>query len=189
VDILKAIYNFPGLEIHDIEKIIQCHSFYEIQKNDFLLKKGQIAQYYWIVRSGLLRSYVIDSDGQEVTTGFYGPQDLVVEVASLFRQMPTQEYIHAIIDTEVYGIAFEDFQQLFLTIPRFAEWGRAWMTEALSEQKSRMINMITQTAQERYLQLMEEKPLLIQNAPLKYIASYLGITDTSLSRIRKELSK
>ena len=71
----------------------------------------------------------------------------------------------------------------------FKEWGRLWFTFQLFSLKQRTVNMLTETATQRYLTLLKNKPQIIQNAALKQIASYLGITDTSLSRIRKEITK
>jgi hypothetical protein len=76
---------------------------------------------------------------------------------------------------------------LYHTIPAFNEWGRAWMTYALHINKKRFIDMVSLSASERYHNLISTKPQIIKQAALKYIASYLGITDTSLSRIRKEI--
>ncbi len=69
----------------------------------------------------------------------------------------------------------------------YSEWGRLFMTEKLFEAKKRSLEMITLPAKERYMQFIKEKPSAIKHAPLKHIATYLGITDTSLSRIRKEM--
>jgi CRP-like cAMP-binding protein len=188
-NLLRNIYHYPSLKEIDLQKIIAMHHLVHIKKGELILREGQIAKTYGIILNGLIRSYVIDATGNEITTGFFGDTELYIEVASLFKQEPTQEYYQALTDCTLYEINFTEFQSLFINIPAFAEWGRAWMTQALSQQKERMLNMITRSAQERYLQLVQEKPQIIQNAALKYIASYLGITDTSLSRIRKEIIK
>lgn len=135
----------------------------------------------------MVRSYVTDPNGNEITTGFYTPGFIVIEVASLFQQQPSLENFHALTDVSLWELKFDDFQQLFREIPAFAEWGRTWMTQALSQQKQRMLDMITKPAHERYSQLLCTHPEILRDAPLKHIATYLGVTDTSLSRIRKEI--
>lgn len=87
-----------------------------------------------------------------------------------------------------WQIDFESFQNLFHSIKNFSEWGRAWMAHKLFEFKQRSVEMITDSATDRYLKLIQDKPSVIQYAPLKNIATYLGITDSSLSRIRREIS-
>lgn len=188
-DILYHVYQYPGLKETDIEEIIRHHKKRTVRKGDHILKQGQISKSYWILEAGLIRSFVIDTDGNEITTEFYTAGEVVIEVASVFKQEPTQETFQALTDCELWEINFEDFQAVFVGIPAFAEWGRMWMTFALTLQKDRMLNMITQSAQHRYSLLLEQKPMIIQQAPLKYIASYLGVTDTSLSRIRKDILK
>lgn len=187
--VLKNIYNYHSLKESDVDKIIDMHDTVCIYKNTYLLREGQIAKSYGIIKEGLIRTYVIDANGNEITTGFLGAGEICIEVASLFKQTPTQEYFQALTDCIIYEIKYDAFQSLFLSIPAFAEWGRNWMTLVLTQQKERMLNMITMSAQDRYLQLIQHQPKIIQHAPLKFIASYLGITDTSLSRIRKEIIK
>lgn len=187
--VLKQVYQYPTLTEKDLAQVMQAHQILEIKKGTNWLKAGQISKSYAIVLKGLLRSVVIDAVENEITTNFFGPNELVIEVSSLFAQRPTQETIQAITDCTIISIDFDTFQELFINIPSFAEWGRMWMTFALTQQKERMLDMLTKTANERYLQLLSAQPHVIQTAPLKYIATYLGITDTSLSRIRKELSK
>ncbi|MFT4095004.1 MAG: hypothetical protein QM640_15340 [Niabella sp.] len=79
-------------------------------------------------------------------------------------------------------------QKLFHSMPGFVEWGRLGFMNRLFFIKQRSLDMIRETATNRYLKLMRDKPGIIQQVPLKQIASYLGITDTSLSRIRKDIS-
>jgi hypothetical protein len=83
---------------------------------------------------------------------------------------------------------YETFQQLLDTVEGLREWGRSWATQQLFFVKQRAINVVAMSATDRYLTLTKERPEIIKQSPLKYIASYLGITDTSLSRIRKEIS-
>ena len=78
---------------------------------------------------------------------------------------------------------------LFHSLPEFRDFGRAILVKGFATLKLRMLSMITETAEERYAALLQSNPEIFQQAPLKYIASYLGITDTSLSRIRKEMMK
>lgn len=187
--LLRATYQYPTLEEEDLQKVMALHQVLEVKKGEHILRKGAIAEQYYIVVEGLLRSYVHDAKGDEITTNFYSTNDLVIEVASIFTETPTQENMQALNDCVLLVLSYEEFQALFLSIPAVAEWGRMWMTFSLTQQKERMLNMLTKTAQERYLELMEIHPEIVQNAPLKYIATYLGVTDTSLSRIRKDISK
>lgn len=188
-DLLRQIYEHPLLSKTDYEALALAHQKITFKKGDFYLKARQVAQSYLIVQNGLFRSFVFDYDGNDITTGFFSKNELVIEVASLFQRTPAQESIQALTDCECLALDFQKFQTLFHSLEGFSEWGRGWMAQSLFESKQRSVSMITETATERYLKLLEHKPDILRDAPLKNIASYLGITDTSLSRIRKETSR
>ena len=161
----------------------------KLKKGNFFLKKKKISNSYLVLENGLMRSFVLDIDNNDITLEFFNENDAVIDASSLFQRIPSKENIQAITDCIVYEIYYDDFQELFHTIEGMREWGRMWFTFQLFQSRYQKIEMITETAKERYLKLLKEKPQIIQQAPLKQIATYLGITDTSLSRIRKEISE
>lgn len=183
--ILSQVYNHPGISDSDLSRIIDAHERVSFTKNSLLLKAGQTANEYCIVESGLIRSFLYDFEGNEITTDFMAPGELCIEVSSIFQRVPTVEYMQALTEVTAWKIDFDRFQDLFLSIPALPEWGRAWMTQQLVICKRRATEMVTDSAGQRYEKLMKERPQVLQLAPLKYIASYLGVTDSSLSRIRK----
>jgi len=182
---LSQVYKHPGISDADLLRIIDAHERITISKNSFLLKAGQTANEYCIVESGLIRSFLYDFEGNEITTDFMVPGELCIEVSSIFQRLPTVEYMQALTEVTAWKIDFDRFQDLFLSIPALPEWGRAWMTRQLVSFKRRATEMVTDSAAQRYERLIKERPQILQLAPLKYIASYLGVTDSSLSRIRK----
>lgn len=184
---LQYIYQHPLFSTEDLQKISDAHVPVEFKKNAFLLKEGEIAHEYYILEKGLVRAFVHDSDNNDITTEFFCENEIVIIPSSLFQKIPSQENLQTIIDCKFLKIQYDDFQELFHTIEGMREWGRMWFTYQLFAVKNQKIEMITESATHRYLKLMKDKPEIIQNAPLKYIASYLGITDTSLSRIRREI--
>lgn len=158
-------------------------------KNEFLLKAGQIADSYLFLESGYLRAFAEDVAGNEVTTAFYGPGQMVFEVASFFDRSRTHESVQALTDCHGWFITYAQLNKLFHALPEFREFGRAILAKGFSGLKQRMLSTITETAEQRYRVLLAEHPELFQHASLKHIASYLGVTDTSLSRIRANLYK
>ncbi|SHJ11643.1 Crp/Fnr family transcriptional regulator [Pseudozobellia thermophila] len=186
-DFFENIYNHPNIKKEEYKNIIDAHTKVEFSKNEIILKEAKVSNEYYLIKRGLFRSYVIDYKGNQITTDFFGPNDILIEVASLFLRIPSKETIQALTDCEVYKIKFNDFQDLYSTIEGFTEWGRSWMSQQLFMAKHRAVTMHTQSASQRYLNLVQERPQIIKEVPLKYIATYLGITDTSLSRIRKEV--
>lgn len=187
-DFFEKMYNHPSIKKDDYAIIMDSHTKVEFKKYDFILKEGEISNAYYLIEKGLFRSYVIDYNGKEITTDFYGTNQVMIEVASLFLRVPSKENIQALMDGEVWKIDFATFQTLFGSIEGFTEWGRTWMSNQLFITKQRSVNMLTQSATERYLHLIGDQPQILKHVPLKHIATFLGITDTSLSRIRKEIS-
>lgn len=159
----------------------------EITKGGFFLEEGQRSNEYLFLEKGFMRSFLFDTDGAEVTTNFYTPGNVVFEAASFFQHIPSQESFVAITHCTGWKISFPELNKLFHTLPSFRETGRTILVKTLVSLKMRTLSMINQTAEQRYTTLLSDHPEIFQAIPLKYIASYLGITDTSLSRIRKEM--
>lgn len=185
---LHHVYAHPLLKNEALKILVDAHQAVDFNKGDLILKEGKIANDYFILQTGLVRSFVYDYTGNDITTNFFTDCNVVVEVSSLFQRVPSQENIIALTDCKAWKMSFDIFQQLFHSIEGVREWGRAWMSGQLFAFKQRSVKMITDTATQRYMDLLKEKPLVVQQAPLKHIATYLGITDTSLSRIRKEIA-
>lgn len=161
----------------------------EIKKGEFFLKEGQVSNQYLILKEGFMRAYSFDLDGNEVTTAFHNKKYPVFEVASFFNRTASKENIQALTDCYGGTITYEQLNMLFHSVPEFRDFGRSILVKGFASLKTRMLSMITETAEERYVWLIQSNPEIFQYAPLKQIASYLGITDTSLSRIRKEMLK
>ncbi|MBL7789961.1 MAG: Crp/Fnr family transcriptional regulator [Chitinophagales bacterium] len=185
---LNKVYNLNRYTYEEVQLILNSHTPFEIKRNAYFIKRGQISNEYYCIESGIMRSFVNDLKGNEVTTNFFTRNQIAIDVASLFKQERAKESIQAITDCKVYIISLDSFQNLFHTVPKFREWGRLWMTESLIEYKARSIDLISTPALERYTALANQFPEIIQNAPLKQIASYLGITNSTLSRIRSEIT-
>ena len=160
----------------------------KLHKNEFFLQEGKLPDEYLFLQKGFMRAYAVDPEGNEVTTAFYSANNVVFEVSSFFNRTKSRENIQALTDCEGWFISYEELNNLFHSLPAFRDFGRSILVKGFSSLKTRMLSLITETAEERYRHLMNAQPEIFQYAPLKHIASYLGITDTSLSRIRKELA-
>jgi CRP-like cAMP-binding protein len=159
-----------------------------IAKNDFLLKEGRISDRYLFLEEGFMRAFTHDTDGNDVTTGFFSKNQIVLELSSFFLRNGSTENIHALIDCKGWFCTFDQLQFLFHSIPEFREFGRMILVKNSVALKQRMLSTINEPAEKLYEHLLLSNPEIFQHAPLKNIASYLGVTDTSLSRIRKEFS-
>jgi CRP-like cAMP-binding protein len=155
-----------------------------LEKHGFFLREDQVSNEYLFLESGFLRAFANHADGNEVTTGFYASGQVVFECSSFFNRTPSQENIQALTPCQGCFITFEQLNALFHSRTEFREFGRSVLVRSLAALKSRMLSMVTKSATQRYEQLVKTNPAIFQHAPLKTIASYLGVTDTSLSRIR-----
>ena len=156
------------------------------RKNEFIIQEGSTTNYYFFLESGFARSYAVDIEGNNVTTKFFSTEDIVIDWHSYFLKRPCKEYIQALSPCVMWKIHFEAFMKLF-HIEAFREVGRTRLVSNYFELKSHTVSMIADQAKDRYLKLMNEKPEIVHNVPLKHIATFLGVTDTSLSRIRKDI--
>jgi CRP-like cAMP-binding protein len=161
----------------------------EINRSQFLFKGGRVCNEYFFLENGFIRAFAYDTEGNDVTTNFYSANQVVFEVSSFFNRTISKENFQAIVDCSGWCITYEQLNNLFHSMYEFREFGRAILVQGFASLKTRMLSMITETAEQRYDVLLKTNPEIFQHAALKHIASYLGITDTSLSRIRKEYSK
>lgn len=171
------------------EQLAEKYKPKKIARNGYLLKEGTICNESHFIEEGFMRSYTYDLEGNEVTTAFYSNKMFTSDLLSYFKRIPSKEYIQALTDCETWYLTYEDMQTNFHTFPEFREFGRLNIINQYNMLKQRMLSMLQETAEQRYSSLVSSNPEVLQNAPLKHIATYLGITDTSLSRIRKEFIK
>ena len=157
----------------------------QVKKGDFLLKEGTICNHYWYVKEGLFRNFY-NKDSKEIVTFFGYPGTVLTSNQSFVLREPCKDNIEAITDANVYSINREAYSKLYEKSPEIQEIERLlnelyilWLEERLN-----LIQFCT--AQERYHNLMQNEPFLINQIPLTYLASYLGITLETLSRIRSK---
>ena len=130
----------------------------------------------------------MDDSGDEYTIGCVLQESFITESLSFFKRIPSTINIHALEDSVLIFISFEKLQQVFLKFPGFENFARKIYEDRLATIKSRLLFRVQLDATERYRYLLKTQPELVKRVPLKYIASYLGIIDSTLSRIRRKIS-
>lgn len=187
-NLLNNIFANSKLTNDEKERVINSFTKVIFKKGDFLFKENQTLNHYYFLEKGFARSFIFDYNGIEVTTKFYSESNIVIDWTSFMLRTPTQENFQANSECICWRLNYKDFQDLFNSIEGFRETGRTRFAMSYLELKKNRLSIISNTAKERYLLLLKEHPEIINNAPLKHIATYLGVTDTSLSRIRKEIA-
>ena len=178
---LLAYADFTAGQLNEIARQFEFR-FY--RKNEYLLKEGGICDFWGFIQDGLVRSYSLKDDGGEHTIGCLLEGSFISESLSFIKRIPSTVNVHALEDTTLIFISFEKLQQLFLKYPDFESFARKLYEDRLASIKSRLLFRIQLNATDRYCHLLKIQPEIIKRVPLKYIASYLGITQVSLSRIR-----
>lgn len=161
----------------------------EFSKNELLVREGRVCNDYYFLDEGYARAFLYDLNGDDITTAFYQPRNVVCELYSFFKRIPSRENIQALSDCRVWYLTFDELQDVFHSMVLFREFGRTILINAYANLKQRMLSALQETAEQRYSFLIQTNPDIFQYAPLKHIASYLGVTDSSLSRIRKEFAR
>lgn len=168
-------------------KDLDAHIHYEEHsKNTELLKIGQVSHHIYFIRKGLARVYYF-KDGNDVTDYFAIDNQMIGAVASLFTKQPSHKGIHLIEDSGVYKMNYDDFEKICAQHHDLERAARKMATFGMLEEQARIESILFHEAKERYLELGKQYPGLLNRCPLKYIASYLGITQVSLSRLRAEI--
>lgn len=172
-----------------VQKITETFCDFSLNKNKILINKETISTKTYFLEKGFMRSYILNEDDQEVTTTIYSAPCFVNDFLSFFTQQPAKEIYQTLTDCVFWETSLEHVQSNFHTIPEFREFSRLLFVINHSKLNDRLIDMVSKKAETRYLNLLKQQPSIFQHVPLKIIASYLGITDSTLSRIRKEVSR
>ncbi len=157
-----------------------------IKKNDNLQHIGHTCRTIYFLKSGVARIYYF-KDTTDITESFAFENNLVVRYESLFAALPSKKGIQVLEDSELFAIPSGELFMLFDHAPELERLFRKIVESALVEQINRIESLQFHTAEERYKSLLKEAPDVIKRVPLKFIASYLGITPVSLSRIRARM--
>ncbi|REC59854.1 Crp/Fnr family transcriptional regulator [Chryseobacterium pennae] len=172
-----------------VEKITETFEPFELKANAVLLDQNTISTKTYFLEKGYVRSYLLNEDNEEITTNIYAAPCFVNDFLSFFRQQPTKEIYQAVTDCTFWETGLENVQHNFHNIPEFREFSRLLFVLNYYNIHDRLIEMASQKASTRYSNLMKKDPDIFQHVPLKMIASFLGIKDSSLSRIRRDIHK
>ena len=187
--ILKNISRFINLNEEEKSFFTSLLKVKKLRKRQFLLQEGEIGRYQYFIKKGCLRTYTIDDKGQEHIIQFAIEDWWTGDMYSFLTQTPAKLNIEAIEDSELFCIDNPSLEILYQKVPKFERFFRLLLQNAFIANQSRIIESMSLTADERYCKFIERYPVMDQRLPLKHIASYLGITPESLSRIRNRYVK
>jgi CRP-like cAMP-binding protein len=167
-------------------QLIACINEVDFSKKHLLLKADTIEKKIYFIKKGIVRAYAYQNEN-EITFWFGKEGETIISMKSYVMNQPSYENIELLEASELYELQTEKLQELFNQDIHIANWGRRFAEQELIKTEERLIARQFSTAAERYEALLKNYPDLLQRVPLGYIASYLGITQVSLSRIRAEI--
>jgi CRP-like cAMP-binding protein len=187
--ILKNISRFITLTSEEEQYFTSLLKLKKLKKKQYLLQEGDVVRYDYFVNKGCLRTYSIDEKGQEHVVQFSIEDWWTGDMYSFLTQTPARYTIDAIEDTELLCLERNALEELYIKVPKFERFFRHLLQNAFISLQERIIAGLSQPADERYCTFINKYPAMEKRLPLKQIASYLGITPESLSRIRSNYSK
>jgi CRP-like cAMP-binding protein len=160
----------------------------KIKRRQMILQEGFVCKHYSFVVEGCFRMYGVDNKGTEHNIQFAAENDWIADIGSFHSGKPSQLFIEAIEPSVILQIEKEDLYFLYINIPKLDRIFKVIIENKYVELQNRVLQNISSTAQQRYLNFLEQYPTLSLRLPNTQIASYLGITPEFLSKIRKDLS-
>ena len=188
-DYSDLIYRRFPLDDENFEELMMAISFREIAPGTILLSEGEVATKLFFVVRGCLRTYFIKEDGKDITAQFFVEDQIVASFESATTGTPSRAYIEAIEDSIVGSIPLKALELILSKSTVMREEFSRFLMKRLVYYMERCSSYILDNPERRYLNLLEDSPELVARLPKQYIASYLGITPVSLSRIRSRLKK
>lgn len=186
--LLKNIATLIELTEEEQQYLISVFRPKKLRRRQYLVQAGDVCRYEVYVVKGCLRQYYVDESGIEHTVYFAVEDWWISDLYSLLTGNSSLTNIEAIEDSELLLIEKNDFDKLMLEVPKFERFLRIKLQRAFVAHQRRIIENMSLPADQRYLNFIQNSPQLEQRLPLKLIASFLGITPESLSRIRKQLA-
>jgi CRP-like cAMP-binding protein len=156
----------------------------KLRKRQYLLQEGDVAKYYCFITKGLLRTYSVDEKGNEHIIRFAMENWWISDRESLLTGQPSTFNIDAIEDAELILIDKKDYDAVIAKTPAFEAMVQSILNKSFSTSQNRIRELISNTAEEKYRNFVERYPAFALRVPQAMIASFLGITPETLSRLR-----
>jgi CRP-like cAMP-binding protein len=187
--LLAEISQIRKLTVEDRDNVKKNFIPVSATRNSVLEEQGKVPQYLYFIDSGFMRLFYYDENGEEQTTFLSSQSGFIASFSSLINQTKATENVECITDCELFKISYVDAKKLVENSENFKNFFLVMFEKSISSASTRANDLAMLNAEQRYQKMIDQQPHFIQNIPLQYIASYLGIKPQSLSRIRKQAIK
>jgi CRP-like cAMP-binding protein len=182
--IINNILQLVDLDQEEIAFIASRLGSSQLKKKAYLLRQGEVCRYKYYIAKGCLVIYYIDDEGKERVVHLADRDHWANDLYSYFTGRPSSFFIQALEDTEVFQLSRENLDAIFSAVPKMERFFRIRYQNSLVVQQQRIIGNQFETAEQKYIDFRKKYPDLEQRIPLKYIASYIGVTQQFLSVLR-----
>lgn len=191
MDLNKLYYtinSISGMSQHDFDLSLKYWRHIKYQKGEFFNEYKNVCKHIGFIMNGVFRVYKItDNDAIEKNMLFFTENQFITSYKSFFSQLSCDYFTESMTASEILYIHYDHLQELFKSSPAWERFGRIFAELALNAVMENIEGFLFKTAEDRYQELLDHHPMIIQSVPLYHIASYLGIGGPSLSRIRKRM--
>ena len=180
-------HRFPSVKREDVQALQQVAVLRTYAAGEVFVPIGNTRQKVGIIEQGLARGYRIKASGEEVSVMFAKEGEVVAAHDAIFYKIPTEQQIHFLEDSRVFVFDYRDVERLAANNPHIDYLRQQFIQEFLIKVLRRLETFLVYTPEQRYRWLEREEPELLQRVQQKHLASFMGITPVSLSRLRKRL--
>lgn len=181
----QYLASFNMLSKEEIQLLVERGQTKTLKKGEYFIREGSICKDIAFVQSGLFRSFYHNSAGEEITYCFTFSNSFVTAYSSFLSQTPTFENVEALTDVTLFSIPGEVITRMEQNSLNFMRFSKTMAEQEFMRLEQRVLLLVRESAEYRYKDLLEKYPEYLQLIPLSHLASYLGITQRHLSRIRK----
>ena len=181
--VIEHLRSLCPISDETVEELMKCVTLCHFPKRYQLIQENRFCKYAYFIEKGMTRSFWL-VDGEEITTSFSCEGGIVFSMDELYYQKKSEEFVETLEEVEAYRIALTDLIRLFETNLEFCNWGRIIHQNEYRRLHRSHKERLTLPAKERYEEFQKQFPYVCQRTNLGFIASYLGITLSTLSRIR-----
>lgn len=187
-EIEQYLSNYFDIRTSDLSAAADLFTLQTLPKQAYWLKMGQYARSMGFVKAGFLRMYAYNTDGsKEVTQWISSAGSFVTDLASFMFQAPARWNIQALSEVQVYTISKENYDQLKDLVDNWLTLEKLFISKCFVQLENRVFQQLSMSAEEKFLELLQQNPMIFNQVPLQYLASMLGMTPETLSRLRRKL--
>ena len=187
--ILKNVSRFIELTPEEVRYFAALFKSKTVRKKQYLLQEGFVCRYEYFVNRGCLRTFFVDNKGLEHNVQFSVEDWWTGDMYSFLTQKPGRFNIVAVEDSDLLCIDYPSLEELYKRVPKFEKFFRLLLQNAFIALQERVLSGMSETAEERYINFRKKYASMDNRIPQNQVASFLGITPESLSRVRRQLTQ